>query len=48
MTLESPKTHTQKSQEELFNFLSNVDNYKSIMPESLENFKKIDLSLIHI
>lgn len=42
MTLESPKTHTQKSQEELFNFLSNVDNYKSIMPESLENFKKID------
>ena len=42
MTLESPKTHAQKSQEELFNFLSNVDNYKSIMPESLENFKKID------
>ena len=42
MTLESPKTHTQKSQEELFNSLSNVDNYKSIMPESLENFKKID------
>ena len=42
MTLESPKTHTHKAQEELFNFLSNVDNYKSIMPESLENFKKID------
>ena len=42
MNLESPKTHTSKSQEELYNFLGDVNNFKTIMPESLESFKVLD------
>ena len=42
MTLESPKTHSSKSQEEMFNYLSNVDNFKHLMPSSLEKFEKIN------
>lgn len=39
MNLESPKVTTQKSQQEMFNFLTNVENYKQVMPESLEKFE---------
>jgi hypothetical protein len=39
MNLESPKVITQKSQQELFNFLTNVENYRQVMPESLEKFE---------
>lgn len=42
MNLESPKTHTSKSQEELYNFLGDVNNFKALMPESLESFKVLD------
>lgn len=39
MKLESPKVTTQKSQQEMFNFLTSVENYEQVMPESLENFE---------
>lgn len=41
MNLESPKVTTQKSQQEMFNFLNNVENYRQVMPESLEKFDVI-------
>lgn len=39
MELESQKVTVQKSQEELFQFLTNVENYEKIMPESKEKFE---------
>lgn len=39
MNLESEKVTVQKSQQELFNFLSNVENYEQLMPESKEKFE---------
>lgn len=39
MNLESPQVTTQKSQQEMFNFLTNVENYQQVMPESLEKFE---------
>lgn len=42
MTLESPITHTQKSPEDLFTYLSNVANFKNIMPSSLDKFEIIN------
>ena len=42
MNLESPKVNSSKSQEELYYFLGDVDNYKSLMPASLEKFEKIN------
>lgn len=39
MNLESEKVTTQKSQQEMFDFLTNVENYKQVMPESLEKFE---------
>ena len=39
MELESDKVRVQKSQEELFNFLTDVENYEQIMPESKEKFE---------
>jgi len=39
MNLESPKVNVDKSQQELFTFLSNVENYEQIMPESKEKFE---------
>ena len=38
MNLESNKTSVQKSQKELFTFLTNLENFKSILPDSLEEF----------
>ncbi len=38
MKLESPKVTAGKSQEELFQFLTNVENYEKIMPSSKEKF----------
>lgn len=38
MNLESPKVNVQKSQQELFDFLTNVENYEQLMPESKEKF----------
>ncbi len=39
MELESDKVTVQKSQQELFNFLTDVENYEQIMPESKEKFE---------
>ncbi|MEP6260867.1 MAG: SRPBCC family protein [Gillisia sp.] len=39
MNLESPKVTTQKSQQEMFNFLNTVENYEQVMPSSLEKFQ---------
>ncbi|MDT0642462.1 SRPBCC family protein [Zunongwangia sp. F363] len=42
MNLESPKVTADKSQQEMFNFLTNVENYEQLMPESKEKFKVVD------
>ncbi|WP_034922472.1 hypothetical protein [Gillisia sp. CAL575] len=39
MNLESPKVTTNKSQQELYNFLTEVENYKQLMPDSIEKFE---------
>ncbi|MDQ7916936.1 SRPBCC family protein [Mesonia sp. MT50] len=39
MHLESEKNKVNKSQEELFNFLTEVKNYESIMPDSIQKFE---------
>jgi carbon monoxide dehydrogenase subunit G len=39
MELQSDKVTVQKSQQELFNFLTKVENYEQIMPESKEKFE---------
>ena len=39
MNLESQKVHVNKSQQELFQFLTTVENYEQIMPESKEKFE---------
>ncbi|MDT0675796.1 SRPBCC family protein [Autumnicola musiva] len=42
MNLESPKVKADKNQQEMFNFLTNVENYEQLMPESKEKFQVID------
>lgn len=42
MNLESNKTNVQKSQKELFAFLTDLENFKSILPDSLEEFSVSD------
>ena len=39
MKLESQKVTADKSQQEMFEFLTNVENYEKIMPESKEKFE---------
>ena len=39
MELKSDQVTVQKSQQELFDFLTNVENYEQIMPESKEKFE---------
>lgn len=39
MNLESEKVTTQKSQQEMYNFLTNVENYRQVMPQSMEKFE---------
>ena len=41
MKLESPKVTAEKSQQEMFTFLTNVENYEQIMPSSKEKFEVI-------
>ncbi|TRO65554.1 SRPBCC family protein [Christiangramia sabulilitoris] len=38
MKLESPKVTAGRNQQELFEFLTNVENYEKIMPSSKEKF----------
>jgi len=39
MNLESPKVNIGKSSEDVFNFLSNIKNFESLMPESISKFE---------
>jgi ribosome-associated toxin RatA of RatAB toxin-antitoxin module len=39
MNLESPKVTVQKSPQELYDFLTNVENFEQLMPESISKFQ---------
>ncbi len=42
MNLESPKVTLDKSSEDTFNFLSDVKNFESLMPENISKFELLD------
>lgn len=42
MHIESPKVTADKSQQEMFDFLTNAENYEQLMPESKEKFEVRD------
>ncbi|MGB5243546.1 MAG: SRPBCC family protein [Lutimonas sp.] len=46
MHLESPKITVQKSNQEIFDFLSNVENFGKIMPENIDKFEANEDSFI--
>ena len=39
MNLESPKVSIDKSQEEIYSFITNLNNFEGLMPESIEKFE---------
>ncbi len=41
MNLESPTVHVNKTAEEVFEFLTKVENFEQLMPESKQKFEKI-------
>ncbi len=46
MNLESPKVTVNKSSQELFDYLSNVENFESIMPENTDKFEAREDSFV--
>ena len=42
MNLESPKVTLDKSSEDTFNFLSDVKNFESLMPENISKFEVLE------
>ena len=42
MRLESTKVSLDKSVQEVFNFLTNVENFEQLMPDNISKFKLID------
>ncbi|MEL0457024.1 SRPBCC family protein [Flavobacteriaceae bacterium SZ-1-7] len=42
MNLESPKISIEKSPEDIVNFLTDVNNFKSLMPENTSKFEVLD------
>ncbi len=42
MNLESPKVSIGKTPEEVFNFLSDVKNFESLMPENISKFEVLE------
>ncbi|MCF6214428.1 MAG: SRPBCC family protein [Flavobacteriaceae bacterium] len=46
MQLESPTVNTNKSANQLFDFLMDVKNFESIMPENTETFEVLDQAFI--
>ena len=42
MKLESTKVSLDKPAQEVFNFLTNVENFEQLMPENISKFKLID------
>ncbi len=39
MTLESPQVRVSKTQENIFSFISNIENFESLMPENISKFE---------
>ena len=46
MNLESPKVTVKKSSQEVFDFLSKVENFESIMPSNIDKFEADDNSFL--
>ncbi len=46
MNLESPKVTVQKSSNELFEYLSKIENFEHIMPENTEKFEADENSFL--
>lgn len=42
MNLESPQVTVPKSAQETFNFLSDIKNFESLMPENISKFEVLD------
>ena len=42
MKLQSTKVSLEKSDHEVFNFLTNVENFEQLMPDNISKFKLID------
>lgn len=42
MKLQSPKINVNKSSQEVFNFLGNIKNFESLMPENISKFEVLD------
>ena len=42
MNLESPKVTIEKSQQDVFDFLSDVKNFETLMPENISKFEVLD------
>ena len=42
MNLESPKVTVEKSAQEVFDFLSNVENFEKLMPDNISKFEVLD------
>lgn len=42
MNLESPKVTIEKSSQDVFDFLSNIKNFESLMPESISKFEVLN------
>ena len=42
MNLESPTISVSKSPEDVFNFLADIKNFKSLMPENISKFEVLD------
>ena len=42
MNLESPKVTVEKSQQDVFSFLSDVKNFEYLMPKNISKFEVLD------
>jgi len=42
MNLQSPKINVSKSPQEVFDFLSDVKNFETLMPENISKFEALD------
>jgi len=42
MNLDSPKINIEKAPQEVFNFLSDIKNFESLMPENISKFEVLD------
>ena len=42
MNLESPKVEVQKTPQDVFDFLSNIKNFESLMPENISKFEVLE------